>query len=573
MSKRMSSRWYLVLAIVALTSTVSLALSYDISASDAIEEYVSDGGMSMGSGDLEMPYEDVGNSPGSEQVIGVRWVVPVAPGAEILSAYVEFAVDENKGGTDPVNLIIEGQLTPNAPAFEDVARNVSSRSPWTTAQVQWTVENWTTVGTKSRTTDIAPIIQEIIDQPGWLAGNALVLAFRDDKNSPSTGVRCAETQPVLLHLEVFNPAAYAPEPANGEIGVAMPLVSWTKGDGAVFHNVYLGTTPELTEANLVAAKAVFPMHYHTPGLVPGGVYYWRVDEVGIDGQVITGPVWSFVMQAETAYYPTPADGSMDASPSVVLTWQAGVAAMEHHVYFGNDQDSVSQGAAGTDKGETSDTTFTPSALEAVTTYYWRVDEIGLGGAVKSGPVWSFTTNLPVDDFESYTHDEGSRIYEAWVDGWTNNTGSLVGNLTAPFAEHSIVHGGAQSMPMDFNNADPPFYSEAEYVFATQQDWPSHGVDTLSLWIRGQSSNAATSLYAALEDSAGQVAVISHPTVVNAPVWTPWSIPLSDFAGVNPARIKKMYIGVGDRGNPTAGGAGRIYIDDIRLIKPQAVSTP
>ena len=227
MSKRMSSRWYLALAIVALTSTVSLALSYDISASDAIEEYVSDGGMSMGSSDLEMPYEDVGNSPGSEQVVGVRWVVPVAPGAEILSAYVEFTVDENKGGTNPVNLIIEGQLTPNAPAFEDVAKNVSSRSPWTTAQVQWAVEDWSTVGVKSRTTDIAPIIQEIIDQPGWLAGNALVLAFRDDKSSPSTGVRCAETQPVLLHLEVFNPAAYAPEPANGEIGVAMPLVSWT----------------------------------------------------------------------------------------------------------------------------------------------------------------------------------------------------------------------------------------------------------------------------------------------------------------------------------------------------------
>ena len=572
MRKRITSRLYLAAAIIALTSTVSLALSFDISASAALEEYVPDGGVSMGSSDLEMPYENEGNPPSGEQVVGVRWVVPVVPGAEILSAYVEFTVDENKGGTNPVTLIIEGQLTPDAPAFEDAARNVSSRSPWTTAQVQWPVENWPTVGTKSRTTDIAPIIQEIIDQPGWVAGNALVLAFRDDKSDPSTGVRCAGTRPVL-HLEVFNPAAYAPQPADGEIGVAMPLLNWTKGDGAVFHNVYLAATPDLTEADLVAAKAVFPMYYHTPGLVPGGIYYWRVDEVGIDGQVVTGPVWNFVMQAETAYYPTPADGSMDAFPSTELTWQAGVAAMKHHVYFGDDRDSVSQGAAGTDQGETSDTTFTPPALEAVTTYYWRVDEIGLGDVVKSGPVWSFTTNLPVDDFESYTDDEGSRIYEAWIDGWTNNTGSLVGNLTAPFAEHSIVHGGAQSMPMDFNNADPPFYSEAEYVFATQQDWPGYNVDTLSLWIRGQSSNAATSLYLALEDSAGQVAVISHPTVVNAPVWTPWSIPLSDFAGVNLARIKKMYIGVGDREAPTAGGSGRIYVDDIRLTKPQAVSTP
>jgi len=37
--------------------------------------------------------------------------------------------------------------------------------------------------------------------------------------------------------------------------------------------------------------------------------------------------------------------------------------------------------------------------------------------------------------------------------------------------------------------------------------------------------------------------------------------------VNPAKVKKMYIGVGDRKAPAANGSGRIYIDDIRVIKP------
>jgi len=32
-------------------------------------------------------------------------------------------------------------------------------------------------------------------------------------------------------------------------------------------------------------------------------------------------------------------------------------------------------------------------------------------------------------------------------------------------------------------------------------------------------------------------------------------------------IKKMAIGVGDRANPQAGGAGDLYIDDIRLYRP------
>jgi len=34
-----------------------------------------------------------------------------------------------------------------------------------------------------------------------------------------------------------------------------------------------------------------------------------------------------------------------------------------------------------------------------------------------------------------------------------------------------------------------------------------------------------------------------------------------------ARVKKIYVGVGDRTDPVAGGAGRIYIDDIRVTKP------
>jgi hypothetical protein len=37
--------------------------------------------------------------------------------------------------------------------------------------------------------------------------------------------------------------------------------------------------------------------------------------------------------------------------------------------------------------------------------------------------------------------------------------------------------------------------------------------------------------------------------------------------VNLAKVKKLYIGVGDRDNPSAGSAGRLYIDDIRLTKP------
>ena len=47
-------------------------------------------------------------------------------------------------------------------------------------------------------------------------------------------------------------------------------------------------------------------------------------------------------------------------------------------------------------------------------------------------------------------------------------------------------------------------------------------------------------------------------------------PFSEFtdAGVNMARIKTLYIGVGDRDNPQADGTGRIYVDDISLMKSE-----
>jgi len=198
-----------------------------------------------------------------------------------------------------------------------------------------------------------------------------------------------------------------------------------------------------------------------------------------------------------------------------------------------------------------------------------VDEILAGDAVKTGPVWTFTTCLTVDDFDGYTDDEGNRIYETWVDGFTNNTGSIVGNAVAPFAEQTIVHGGTQSMPLDYNNVAAPFYSEAELELAAAQDWTSGGTDTLVLFVRGRLTNSRTLLYAALEDSAKKAAVVVHPdpAVVTATKWIEWKIPLSSFAGVNAAKVKKLYLGVGDRQNPAADGTGRIYIDDIQLAKP------
>jgi len=82
-------------------------------------------------------------------------------------------------------------------------------------------------------------------------------------------------------------------------------------------------------------------------------------------------------------------------------------------------------------------------------------------------------------------------------------------------------------------------------------------------------NAPESLYVALEDAGGRMVGPVHLTMVNAFDWTQWTIPLSDFAGVDLTAVQKMYIGIGNRDDPQPDGRGVIWIDDIRVIQADA----
>ncbi len=365
--------------------------------------------------------------------------------------------------------------------------------------------------------------------------------------------------------------AEQPDPPDGAIGVEAPLFQWGKGETAFFHNLYLSTSPQFTEADLVAARLPVAVYYHVAGLEPGVVVYWRVDEIEADLATIhTGNVWTFTTRDKIAYLPEPPDGSMTVSPATVLTWYPGLRAVKNQVYFGTDRDAVTQGAAGADQGVLTETTFDPNGLEEAVTYFWRVDGVLLDGTVQEGNVWSFTTYAVIDDFESYTEEEGSRVYEMWVDGWTNNTGSTAGYVQPPFVEQTIVHGGGQSMPLDYDNIDAPWYSEVQRTFAPAQNWTAAGTDTLLLYVRGRGGNVTTPLYVVVEDISSHKGTAVHPdaAVVKTSEWVEWQIPFAVFtdAGVNLRAVSKLTIGVGDPVNWAVGPWGLLFIDDIARAK-------
>ncbi len=275
-----------------------------------------------------------------------------------------------------------------------------------------------------------------------------------------------------------------------------------------------------------------------------------------------------------ARYPQPADGATEVDVDTVMSWRAGREAASHEVYLSTDEAAVANGAT---LLETIDTaSFAVGPLDFGTMYYWKINEVNEAEAVTSweGTVWSFMTQeyAVIDDFEGYTEDEGSRLYDTWIDGWTNETGSMVGYIDGPFVERKIVNGGKQSMPLEYNNADAPFYSEASRTWTTGQDWTASGADSFRLHFQGNEANAAEALYVAIEDSSGQVAVVAHadPQAVTVADWQEWVIPLGEFGGVDLASVQTVYIGFGSRDNPTAGGTGLVFIDDVEYGKPATV---
>ena len=90
----------------------------------------------------------------------------------------------------------------------------------------------------------------------------------------------------------------------------------------------------------------------------------------------------------------------------------------------------------------------------------------------------------MDDFENYADAEGTRIYETWIDGATNSTGSQVGYRQSPFAEQTVVHGGGQSMPLAYNNAAARSIARPNGPSRRPKTGRANGADTLTLWFRG-----------------------------------------------------------------------------------------
>lgn len=276
-------------------------------------------------------------------------------------------------------------------------------------------------------------------------------------------------------------------------------------------------------------------------------------------------------QVKIARLQGPDDGVRDVPLETTLSWIPGVGGTHHDVYFGASREAVEAAQpdlaaeAGVYRGRLAGDviSYDVTGLRDGTTYYWRIDQVA-GDRIHRGDIWAFTTyNRVLGDFEAYRST--AELATDWRAG---------GTATAILAtDHSRT--GHKALQLDYDNAASPHYATVEYTFANNQDWMSseHSFRWLTVYFKGDSDNSSDSLYILFEDNDWEtsrtiVPYDGDPANLRRPEWTRWDIDLQALPANHWAfrlhSVKKMRLAVGHPKNPTSGGQGRIWFDDIVL---------
>jgi len=283
--------------------------------------------------------------------------------------------------------------------------------------------------------------------------------------------------------------------------------------------------------------------------------------------------------------PNPPSGTTDVGvDNVTLSWRAGREVASHNVYFSDSNQAVIDGTAPV--VSVSEASYDTGELQLNQNYYWKVNEVNETEtpAIWEGDVWNLATRefLVVDDFEDYNNSSPHRVFQRWIDGVGysadeffpvdnpgNGSGAALGHdiwsydsphYDGDIMETAIVHGGAQSAPIYYDNSIASFTSESERTFDVPQDWTKHGIKTLSLWFYGDPNNVAQQMYVKL--NGVKVLYDGDATNITLIPWQAWNIDLADFAGVDLSNVTELTIGFERSG--FVGGTGVVYFDDISL---------
>jgi len=438
---------------------------------------------------------NIKNDAGTTTTLDVSWTAPgtwrvVANGTATSDAKLMYGYIDAQWSDQPA--IVTLSQIPYA--MYDVYVYLGSNNEGHTGRViEGTTTYWFTNGANNpggdgfQTADYVRATTTVDVLP-YATANYAVFAGRTSSSVTVTVRKGSENEGIFaVHVVAVSPAmAYNPGPANVATSVSLTAdLSWATGLGAVWHDVYFGTSQaavtaasrlagdingsgsvgigditvlaqqwlgaptepyadldgdddvSMTDFAVVSAEwldsadSVYKgsqsgTTYEPGTLAESTTYYWRIDEV-VAGVTTTGAVWSFTTGTLQASNPSPANGATSIYVNANLSWSAGAGATSRNVYFGTSSPGAFQGNRTT-------TSFDLGTMALATTYYWRIDEIA-SGVTTTGQVWSFITDteaviniMPLGD--SIT--AGWYRYHLWVlltNGGYGNV-NFVGSLTS-----------------------------------------------------------------------------------------------------------------------------------------------
>ncbi|MBU6339906.1 MAG: T9SS type A sorting domain-containing protein [Bacteroidetes bacterium] len=174
----------LIINFEPASSSVTAQVS---AAEDDLEEYLPGanqtktvGDLDAGSSDLELGCETANNV--DPQLVGVRFAnLAIPKGAKISNARLQFQVDNTNKNTDPCAVWIKAQNSVTPLSFTTTPFDISSR-PTLTDSVYWSIPaaSWTVVGQNGadqRSSNIARLVQKLVDRADWASGNAMVFTL------------------------------------------------------------------------------------------------------------------------------------------------------------------------------------------------------------------------------------------------------------------------------------------------------------------------------------------------------------------------------------------------------------
>jgi hypothetical protein len=160
------------------------------------------GSVSLTSSDLELVTDGT-----AVQTVGLRFAsVPIPQGAPIQAAWIQFQTDEVS--SDATSLTIQGEASDNAATFASGSNNVGAR-PRTSAAVAWAPPAWNVVGeagAAQRTSDLSPVVQQIVSRGGWVGGNAMAFIVTGSGRRVAEAYEGSVAGAPLLHV-VFGGSA------------------------------------------------------------------------------------------------------------------------------------------------------------------------------------------------------------------------------------------------------------------------------------------------------------------------------------------------------------------------------